>query len=124
MDGGDRAPVTGRPARWYIARGPARRPARARPLSMTIPADDPKSGGRAPACAACSDGHGLPGCVAGACALLKCDAEWADYVFNRNGAPGNKKEWWCHTPSNTWFIAERDTSKDQVFRTYLYEEGL
>ena len=52
------------------------------------------------------------------------DAEWADYVFNRNVAPGIKKEWWCHTPSNTWFIAERDTSKDQVFRTYLHEEGL
>ena len=48
------------------------------------------------------------------------DAEWADYVFNRNGAPGIKQEWWCHTPSNTWFIAERDTEKDRVLRTYFY----
>lgn len=53
------------------------------------------------------------------------DATWADYVFNRNGIPGMKKEWWCHTPSNTWFIAERDTQKDEILRTYLYtqEEG-
>lgn len=48
------------------------------------------------------------------------DDRWADYVFNRNGAPGVKKEWWCHTPSNTWFIAERDTEKDKVLRTYLH----
>ena len=33
------------------------------------------------------------------------DAQWADYVFNRNGAPGVQKEWWYHTPSGTWFIA-------------------
>lgn len=49
------------------------------------------------------------------------DAAWADYVFNRNGAPGVKREWWCHTPSNTWFIAERDTAKDVVLRTYFHE---
>ncbi len=48
------------------------------------------------------------------------DDAWADYVFNRNGAPGIKNEWWCHTPSNTWFIVERDTEKDVVLRTYLY----
>lgn len=51
------------------------------------------------------------------------DAEWSDYVFNRSGIPAVKKEWWCHTPSNTWFIAERDTAKDHVIRTYLYGEG-
>ena len=51
------------------------------------------------------------------------DEQWADYVFNRNGAPGIKKEWWCHTPSNTWFIVERDTARDQVLRTYLYGEA-
>jgi len=48
------------------------------------------------------------------------DATWADYVFNRHSIPGVKPEWWCHTPSNTWFIAERDTRSDQVFCTYLY----
>ena len=54
-------------------------------------------------------------------ALTVSDPIWADYLFHRNGAPGIKKEWWCHTPSNTWFIAERDTAKDHVLRTYLYE---
>jgi sarcosine oxidase, subunit delta len=50
------------------------------------------------------------------------DVTWAEYVFNRNGAPGVKKEWWCHTPSNTWFIAERDTQTDEILRTYLFGE--
>lgn len=51
------------------------------------------------------------------------DATWADYIFNRHGAPGIKREWWCHTPSNTWFVAERDTARDVVLRTYLYADG-
>ena len=51
------------------------------------------------------------------------DTEWADYVFNRNGAPGVKQEWWCHLPSGVWFIAERDTLRDQVVRTYLFGGG-
>ena len=51
------------------------------------------------------------------------DATWADYVFNRAGVPGVKREWWCHTPSNTWFIAERDTANDVVKSTYLYKRG-
>lgn len=48
------------------------------------------------------------------------DAQWADYVFNRNGAPALKKEWWCHVPSGVWFIAERDTATDVIHRTYLF----
>ena len=50
------------------------------------------------------------------------DNEWADYIYNRNGAPGVKIEWWCHIASNTWFIAQRDTEKDVVLNTYLYGE--
>jgi sarcosine oxidase subunit delta len=50
------------------------------------------------------------------------DATWAGYLFDRNGEPGIKREWWCHLPSNTWFIAERDTLTDEVLRTYLYGE--
>jgi len=49
------------------------------------------------------------------------DKAWADYVFNRAGEPGVKKEWWYHIASGTWFIAERDTLKDQFVRTYLYD---
>jgi sarcosine oxidase subunit delta len=51
------------------------------------------------------------------------DAEWADYVFHRNGAPCVKKEWWYHVPSGTWFVAERNTSTDAVERTYLWGEA-
>lgn len=51
------------------------------------------------------------------------DAQWADYVFNRNGAPGIKREWWCHVPSNTWFIAERDTAGDRVLRTWMHGDA-
>jgi sarcosine oxidase subunit delta len=52
------------------------------------------------------------------------DQEWAAYVHYRNGAPGMKKEWWYHSPSGTWFIAERNTLLDEVARTYLYgQEG-
>lgn len=50
------------------------------------------------------------------------DAMWADYVFNRNGAAGIKQEWWCHTPSNTWFLADRNTITDEILRTYLFGE--
>ena len=47
------------------------------------------------------------------------DPEWADYVFNRSGHPSVKKEWWYHVASGGWFIAERDTLKDEFVRTYL-----
>lgn len=48
------------------------------------------------------------------------DEVWADYVFNRSGEPGIQREWWFHMASNTWFIAERDTIKDEFVRTYLW----
>jgi len=48
------------------------------------------------------------------------DEQWADYVFNRQGEPGVRKEWWYHSASGTWFIAERDNLKDEFVRTYLY----
>ncbi|MBD2035488.1 sarcosine oxidase subunit delta [Leptolyngbya sp. FACHB-321] len=52
------------------------------------------------------------------------DAVWADYVFNRNGAAGVKQEWWCHTPSNTWFLVDRNTITDEILRTYLVGEAV
>lgn len=48
------------------------------------------------------------------------DQTWAAYIFYRNNVPGIKREWWCHAPSNTWFIAERNTLTDEVTQTYLY----
>ena len=50
------------------------------------------------------------------------DSQWADYVFNRSGEPGVKREWWCHLASGTWFIAERDTRTDDIGRTYLPDD--
>lgn len=50
------------------------------------------------------------------------DAAWADYVFNRRGEPGIQHEWWYHSASSTWFIAERDTARDEIVRTYLWGE--
>lgn len=54
-------------------------------------------------------------------AVTVSDQRWAEYLFHRSGAAGIKQEWWCHLPSNTWFIAERDTAKDHILRTYLYQ---
>ncbi len=51
------------------------------------------------------------------------DAEWAAHVFNRpQNTPCVKREWWCHTPSVTWFIVERDTGSDRIHKTYLYSD--
>jgi sarcosine oxidase, subunit delta len=52
------------------------------------------------------------------------DTEWAAYIYHRNGAPGVKKEWWYHSPSGTWLIAERNTLTDEVLATYLPSEIL
>jgi sarcosine oxidase subunit delta len=49
------------------------------------------------------------------------NATWAEYIFHRNNSPGTKKEWWCHIPSNTWFIAERNTVTDEILNTCLYD---
>ena len=46
------------------------------------------------------------------------DAAWARHVFHRSGVPGMKREWWCHTPSGYWVIAERDTSTDEFVASY------
>ncbi len=48
------------------------------------------------------------------------DAAWAGYVFDRQGEPGVKREWWYHIASGTWFIAERDNRSDEIVRTYLF----
>ena len=47
--------------------------------------------------------------------LAKCsDAEWAQYLFYRQGMAGVKEEWWCHLPCNEWFALKRDTSSDEI----------
>jgi sarcosine oxidase subunit delta len=46
------------------------------------------------------------------------DRVWAEHVLFRPNPPGLIREWWCHTPTNNIFIAERDTVTDRVIRTY------
>jgi sarcosine oxidase subunit delta len=46
------------------------------------------------------------------------DEAWADYLFMRANPAGVVREWWLHEPSGFWFIAERDTVRDVVLRTY------
>jgi Sarcosine oxidase delta subunit len=44
--------------------------------------------------------------------------EWADYVFNTDNLAGVVREWWMHTPSSYWFLAERHTVSDEILHTF------
>lgn len=50
------------------------------------------------------------------------DEAWVDYLYLKENRAGLQREWWYHRPSHTWFIAERDTTTQQIERTYLWEE--
>ena len=51
------------------------------------------------------------------------DAEWTDHLFLRANSAGTVREWWLHEPSGFWFIAERDTIRDVVVRTYAFPDA-
>ncbi len=44
--------------------------------------------------------------------------DWAAYVWMSNNTAGVVREWWCHTATNYWFIAERNTVTDEIVKTY------
>ncbi len=46
------------------------------------------------------------------------DLEWAEYIFIEDNKAGLVKEWWCHVATAYWFIAERDTVRDEIVRTF------
>jgi len=48
--------------------------------------------------------------------------DWADWVFMEDNTAGVVREWWMHAPSAYWFIAERDTVRDVIVRTYPADE--
>ena len=48
--------------------------------------------------------------------------EWAEHVFFHDNAAGVVIEWWCHSASSCWFLAERNTISDQILRTFPAEE--
>ena len=45
---------------------------------------------------------------------------WAEHVFFNTNSAGVVTEWWCHTPSSFWFLADRDTVTDEVISTYPF----
>jgi len=52
-----------------------------------------------------------------------CDSKrWAEYVFFDDNLAGNVLEWWCHTSTAYWFLAERNTVTDTVLRTFPASE--
>lgn len=64
------------------------------------------------------------GAVADAPSTDADDALWADYVFMQDNVRGDVLEWWLHTPSGTWLIAERNTVTDTFGRVWLAQEYL
>jgi sarcosine oxidase subunit delta len=48
--------------------------------------------------------------------------DWAEHVFFHDNAAGMVTEWWCHTASSFWFLAERNTITDEVIRTFKADE--
>ena len=50
------------------------------------------------------------------------DAEWGDYLFNRENPKGSHREQWCHTAGcRKWFNAVRDTVTYRI--TAVYKVG-
>ena len=46
------------------------------------------------------------------------DEQWADFMWMSNNTAGVVREWWCHTATSYWFIAERNTITDEIIKTY------
>ena len=46
------------------------------------------------------------------------DHEWTEYVWMEENLAGVVREWWCHVATSYWFIAERDTVRDEILATY------
>jgi heterotetrameric sarcosine oxidase delta subunit len=51
-------------------------------------------------------------------------AQWAHYTYDRKNIDGTQSEWWYHRMGcRQWFLAQRDTVKNTVEKTWLSEEG-
>ena len=46
------------------------------------------------------------------------DRDWADYVFYSDNQICIVREWWLHSASGYWFIAERHTGSDEIIRSF------
>ena len=45
------------------------------------------------------------------------DGAWTEYLFLDANVAGEIDEWWLHAPTNTWFIARRNTLTDTIIET-------
>lgn len=52
------------------------------------------------------------------------DAEWADYLFNRENPKGLHYERWCHVYGcSQWFNVVRDTVTHEIYAVYEMGEA-
>ena len=54
--------------------------------------------------------------------IYSSSREWAEHVFFHENDAGIVTEWWCHTASSFWFLAQRDTITDKIIRTFRADE--
>lgn len=51
------------------------------------------------------------------------DAAWAGYLYMRENRLGRQREWWYHRAGcGLWFLAERHTKTNEVYRTFRWQE--
>lgn len=50
------------------------------------------------------------------------DEEWTAHLFLEANVAGEVDEWWLHAPTNTWFIARRNTITDTVLATMTVDD--
>ncbi|MFT6032305.1 MAG: sarcosine oxidase subunit delta [Arenicella sp.] len=48
--------------------------------------------------------------------------EWVEYVFFHDNKAAIVTEWWCHSATSYWFLAQRNTITDEVLRTFAASE--
>ena len=46
---------------------------------------------------------------------------WIRYLYLQTNTMEHETEWWYHTASGIWFLADRNNETDEVVRTYLYQ---
>ena len=54
---------------------------------------------------------------------LAAEAEqWTSYLYMKKNTADRQTEWWFHRSGcGLWFLVERDTSTNQIFKTYRWQ---
>jgi sarcosine oxidase subunit delta len=52
------------------------------------------------------------------------DVTPGQWVFDRESVPMQRREWWYHTPTQLWFIVERNTASDEVLAVSLAQSDV